>query len=568
MAFKVPENLTEVEDKALDDAAKEGRSALTEITKKAEKQQATSEDAKEAQAIADALRQIDAERQSRMAVHDDILALGEEFKDTEDSESDDAPADEVEAEAPVAVEEEQEEQEDPEESAASAEVEVEREAVAASGKPKARTSGTRTRTAPTGRKPQPPVQKEPVSTLEVTAAADVQGFSAGQHLDGMKKVAEAFSARSRGFNQPGTGASYSVAQIRRNAYEGLAVDGSKDDQTVIDHAGDEKRLKGGSLTAAAGWCAPSETLYDLCDNGASTEGMVDLPEVQVNRGGVRYTNGPDFSALYSGGFHLTEAQMLAGEEKTCIDIPCPPFEEVRLDAVGICLTSPILMERGYPELVSAFLGEAMVAHQWKVNGILLDKMVAAGGDPINAGAIGSVAAGAMGAVELVANSERTRNRWGLSETVEAIVPHWAFGAMRLDYSQRTGVNMESVGDQQIISWFADRNISVKPVVGWQDLPEFTSASDVGYPATFQTLIYRSGTFVKGTQDVINLSAVHDSDNLKKNQYTALFFEEGVLLLQRCYGAKIIEVPVCAAGRTGAADIVDCYVAGDTAPVGG
>lgn len=560
MAFKVPENLTEVEDKALDDAAKEGRSALAEITKKAEKQQATAEDAKEAQAIADALRQIDAERQSRMAVHDDILALGEEFKDTEDSESDDAPVDEVEVEAPVAEQEEQEEQEGPE---GSAEVEVAPEAVAASGKPKARTSGVRTRTAPTGRKPQPPVQKEPVSTLEVTAAADVQGFSAGQRLDGMKKVAEAFSARSRGFNQPGTGASYSVAQIRRNAYEGLAVDGSKDDQSVIDHAGDEKRLKGGSLTAAAGWCAPSETLYDLCDNGASTEGMVDLPEVQVNRGGVRYTNGPDFSALYSGGFHLTEAQMIAGEEKTCIDIPCPPFEEVRLDAVGICLTSPILMERGYPELVSAFLSEAMVAHQWKVNGILLDKMVAAGGDPINAGAIGSVAAGAMGAVELVANSERTRNRWGLSETVEAIVPHWAFGAMRLDYSQRTGVNMESVGDQQIISWFADRNISVKPVVGWQDLPEFTSASDVGYPATFQTLIYRSGTFVKGTQDVINLSAVHDSDNLKKNQYTALFFEEGVLLLQRCYGAKIIEVPVCAAGRTGAADIVDCYVSGDT-----
>ncbi len=108
MAFKVPENLTEVEDKALDDAAKEGRSALSEITKKAEKQQATAEDAKEAQAIADALRQIDAERQSRMAVHDDILALGEEFKDTEDSESDDAPADEAEAEveveAPVAVE--------------------------------------------------------------------------------------------------------------------------------------------------------------------------------------------------------------------------------------------------------------------------------------------------------------------------------------------------------------------------------------------------------------------------------------------------------------------------------
>lgn len=555
MDFKVPENLTEVEDKVLDDVAKEGRKALSEITKKAEQQKATAEDAKEAQAIADGLRQVDAERQSRMAVHDDILALGEEFKEDEDSEDaveGEVVAEDSEVEAPV------EEEQEPEESTASAEVEAP-EPVAASGKPKARTSSTRTRTAPTGRKPQPPVEREPASTLEVTAAADVQGFAAGQRLSDMKRVAEAFSARSRGFNQPGTGASYSVAQIRRNAYEGLSVDGSKDDQKVIEHAGDEKRLKGGSLTAAAGWCAPSETLYDLCDNGASTEGMVDLPEVQVNRGGVRYTNGPDFSALYEGGFHLTEAQAIAGDEKTCIDIPCPPFEEVRLDAVGICLTSPILMERGYPELVSAFLSEAMVAHQWKVNGILLDKMVTAGGTPVVAGNIGSIAAGALGAVELVANSERTRNRWGLSETVEAIVPHWAFGAMRLDYSLRNGVNMESVSDQQIISWFADRNISVKPVVGWQDLPEYVTGSDVAYPETFQTLIYRSGTFVKGTQDVINLSAVHDSDNLKKNQYTALFFEEGVLLLQRCYGAKVVEIPVCAGGQTGAAALTDCNV---------
>lgn len=537
--FEVPENLSDLDGAALDALAALGRDHINAIAEKAKNGEATTEDAAAAKAIAEALRTVGAEQDARMSVHDDIAALADEFALPEQEEQDDEDPEVVE-ETPEAVEE-------------TPEVEAQtKEPVVAS------VTSVRQRVAAKG-KPKPPAA--PASNLTVTAAADV-GFAAGSALKDMTQVAEAFANRSRGFNMPGTGATYQVAQIRRNGYEGLVAEGTKDDMTVINKAGDESRLKGGSLVAAAGWCAPSETLYDLCDNGASTEGMVDLPEVQVNRGGVRYTNGPDFSALYSGGFHLTEAQAIAGQEKTCIDIPCPEFEEVRLDAVGICLTSPILMERGYPELVAAFLGESMVAHQWKVNGIMLNKMLAAAGAPINAGGMGSVAAGALGALELIVQSERTANRWGLSETIEANVPSWVFGAMRLDYSLRNGVNMESVSDADITRWFADRNIAIKPIVGWQDLPEFTSATaegEVAYPATFEALIYRSGTFVKGTQDVINLSAVHDAASLKKNQYTALFFEEAVLLLQRCYGAKRVTIPVCAGGTTGAANLSDCNV---------
>lgn len=559
--FEVPENLTEVEDKDLDALAKGGREALAEIAAKAKAKTATSEDAAQAKEIAEALRSIDSERENRMAVHEDILGLADEFAEEEatdeEATAEETPEAEATEETPEAEVEEQ------------PEAEQALEPVTASApKSKAKTTSVRQRVAATGRRAQPPAETK--SPLEITAAPDVQGFSAGQSLDDMDNVAKAFIARSKGFNQPGTGAQYAVAQIRRNAYDDLTVTGSKDDQKVINYAGSEKRLKGGSLTAAAGWCAPSETLYDLCDTGASTEGMVDLPEIQVNRGGVRFTNGPDFSALYNGGFHLTEAEVIAGQEKNCIEIPCPAFDEVRLEAVGICLTSPILMERGYPELVSAFLGESMIAHQWNVNNILLNKMITAGlagsgGTAIQAGGLGSIAAGALGALELVVQSERTANRWGQSETIEAMVPAWLFGAMRLDYSLRNGVNMESVSDGDITRWFADRNISVKPVVGWQDLPSFTGATgtdQVAYPTTFQALIYRSGTFVKGTDDVISLSAVHDSANLKKNQYTALFYEEAVLLLQRCYGAKIVEMPVCAAGTTGAANLTDC----NSAPV--
>ena len=538
--FEVPENLSDLDGTALDALAATGRDNINAIAEKAKNGEATTEDAALAKAIAEGLRTVAAEQDARMSVHDDITALADEFALPEQEEQDDVVESEVVDEAPEAPEAEVVETKEP----VTASVTSVRQRVAAKG----------------GSKPTPPAATP--SALEVVVAPDVHGFAAGARLDGMGDIAKAFTNRSKGFNRPGTGASYAVAEIRRNGYEGLIADGDKDDMSVLNRAGDESRLKGGSLVAASGWCAPSETLYDLCDNGASTEGMLDLPEVQVNRGGVRFTNGPDFSVLYSGGFRMTEAQAIAGQEKTCIDIPCPDFTEVRLEAVGICLTSPILMERGYPELVKAFLAESLVAHQWNVNAIMLEKMVAAAGAPILAGGLGSVAAGALGALELIVQSERTANRWGLSETIEANVPSWVFGAMRLDYSLRNGVNMESVSDADITRWFADRNIAIKPIVGWQDLPEFTSATAAGqvaYPATFDAIIYRSGTFVKGTQDVINLSAIHDAASLKKNQYTALFFEEAVLLLQRCYGAKRVTIPVCAGGVTGAANLTDCNV---------
>src|SRR5690606_41809044 len=63
--------------------------------------------------------------------------------------------------------------------------------------------------------------------------------------------------------------------------------------SLAKFAADEKRLQGGSLiksaememkkgrslTAAVGWCAPSEVIYNLCDL-ASLDGILDLPEIQ------------------------------------------------------------------------------------------------------------------------------------------------------------------------------------------------------------------------------------------------------------------------------------------------
>ena len=159
-------------------------------------------------------------------------------------------------------------------------------------------------------------------------------------LDGLDGVAQALVNRSKGFpRQFGIeGAQmqrYGVASLGLSFPDHLIAD-NKDDMAVVASAAKETSLDGGSLVAAGGWCAPSETLYDFCQD-ESTDGLLDLPEIAVTRGGVRHTSGPDFSAIYNAGFTQTEAQAIAGTTKTCYEVACPNFDEVRLDAIGICI---------------------------------------------------------------------------------------------------------------------------------------------------------------------------------------------------------------------------------------
>ena len=59
------------------------------------------------------------------------------------------------------------------------------------------------------------------------------------------------------------------------------------------------------------------------------------------------------------GFFQTEAEAIAGDCKDCCSVDCPPFDEVRLDAIGLCVKSPLLTEAAYPELVQRFLEGAL-----------------------------------------------------------------------------------------------------------------------------------------------------------------------------------------------------------------
>jgi len=356
---------------------------------------------------------------------------------------------------------------------------------------------------------------------------------------------------------------HTIAELRRNFDPELTSKGD-DDEALVKHAVDMKRLPEGALTAAAGWCAPSQTIYDLCEL-ETADGMVDLPEVQITRGGLRFTPGPDFASIFGGAgfFHQTEAQVIANTPKPCMEIACPPFTDIRLEVEGVCITGSILQRRGYPELVERFIRGAMVAHMHRLNAFVIAQLVA-GSDvvdlnpPTDIPLDVSATSHTLSAVEMQAMDLRYRNRLGENAMLEAVFPIWGKALFRADLSRRQGLAEFQVTDAMINEWLASRGVRAQWVYDWQDAFSGLAAGPGGavpltlWPNSMFFLIYPAGTWLRGSDDTIRLETIYDSANLATNRYTALFTEEGVLVAEVCNGgSRIVEVQVCPNGITAA-----------------
>ena len=234
-------------------------------------------------------------------------------------------------------------------------------------------------------KPVVPV-KERASLI---ASADVPNFAMGQTLADTNALTEAFMARLSGMPTrkiQGVTNRFGVASIQKAIDPAFALERGDQEGNFakIMAASKQDRLTGGSLTAAGGWCAPSETVYNILTL-ETVSGILDLPEVTIARGGISFTKGPDFSDIYTAaGFLQTEAQAEAGTEKTFIDVECPGFTEVRLDAIGYGVRAGILTNSAWPELVKRYIEGTLVAHAHKVNASKISRINALLGAPLNA----------------------------------------------------------------------------------------------------------------------------------------------------------------------------------------
>jgi len=558
MKFKLPENLAELSAEELTALRDEALAEAREIDGKGKS--LPREDVDALNSLLDAVATIDGASEALSAAEAEagdarsrLAALSE-------------PAAEVAAE------------EAPEVEAPEAEVEVveEKEPVLAAGQRRS------TASVAAKRAPAPKVEDAPKPPknggLTIVAAADVPDFTLGQALETMDDVATAFLARTggfggdnswlgkpsaaaKGFQMSKSASQFGVARLRKPDREGLVLDPkamSVEQQfQVIMDAANESRLPGGNLVAAGGWCAPSEQIWGFCEL-ETTEGLLDIAEITAKRGGIQFTKGPDFGQLLadpSFGFIQTEAQAIAGEVKPCFEIDCPPWEEVRLDAVGFCVTAPILTNAAYPELVRRVLNLAGVGQARRINQSTIARISAIIGTAVNfveVGAVGSNSgvSDALDAVALQGLRIRQTNAMSPEATIEGIAPHWLREYFRSDLSRRTGVDMLGVTNAQIDAWFAVRGIRLQYVYDYQMLDATSTGTWTAFPSTVEIMLYPAGAFVRLTNDVINLNAVYDHDLLTQNTYTAAFFEEGMAVANTCGGGVKVQITLNNEGSTG------------------
>lgn len=477
--------------------------------------------------------------------------------------------------------------EDPAEGEAEAEAEAkqeeqEPEAVAASGKQRGdvRVPLSTIRARSRAHTPSPRTEA-PTTMRDIVHAADVPGFARGQGLD-WKDLGRAAEKRLAGFNLSQYQAAArrdqhireqnSIATIDRAIPAELTI--TSGDPThieeVLDRAVDQARLPQKSLVASGGWCAPSQVVYDFLEL-ESTDGILSAPEVGISRGGISWSQGPNFADIYNGtGFSFTEQQDIDGEyapgategdpnvvgPKPCYKVGCPDFQEARLDVAGLCITAGVLQSRGYPEVIARTVRGALVAHQHKmaerkINAIAADSTAVS----MPTGQVGA-AAPLLTSIELQTEHYRYVHRLARGTVLEGIFPYWVRGVVRSDLSRRLGVDLIDVPDARIDGWFRARNISPQFVYNYQDITG-EPGEFVAWPTEVKFLLYVAGTWVFGASDVITLDNIYDSVLLGENNYTALFTEEGWLTMKRFADSREVTVPLCGDGATHAGVLIDC-----------
>jgi len=395
-----------------------------------------------------------------------------------------------------------------------------------------------------------------------------------------------------------------IAQFKVDYPKELTASGGlQDDSTkVLDYAANERRLPGGSLLASVeikrkaalaaglpnaltaagtGWCAPSEVIYDLCEL-ESNDGMLDLPEIGVNRGGIKYTTGPDFSSIYTGAgyFHYTEAQIISGVTKPTMSVPCPSFTDTRLEADGLAIQTDLLQLRGYPELIARFVRGAMIAHNHKINSFMINALVTGSTSLTLPSGVTSHTPGAgttwatdhsvvstlLTALDMAIMDYKYRQRMAVASTLEVILPYWALAWIRSDIARKQFYDADSTNDQfnltmeRINSWLAVRGARAQWVYDWQDayywaaypsgapsawqqFGQSSTSTDFvqDFPHTLQFLLYAAGTWVRGNADIITLDTVYDSTLLAQNKTTQLFTEQGILAAKTCFDSRVYTI---------------------------
>jgi hypothetical protein len=426
------------------------------------------------------------------------------------------------------------------------------------------------RSVPLANFPTDEVGKPVRGRFRAQAAGDTHDITAGSQFSSLGQIAEVTFDKLRGLADGGggytrTGIATWQEEGQADLYTGMsAIEAGQ----VLDGICNPSKLAfdASTMTFGQGWCRPSDLLLDLCPP-AATDGMWDAPSITISGGGVRYPVDVGFADVYSNtGFCFTEAEEIARtEDKPCYMVPCPEFEEVRLDFCGLCIEAGTLVDLAYPQLISGFLAKALAAFEHKLNARALqaawDKatpvdMTTGTGALTRRGLPGLIGT-VLNTIAMQASWLRYRHRLPINSILEVVAPAFLRDMLQADATLRGAVEtFLGITSGTIDSWFAARRLRVQWVYDFDDA--YSEEDDTlwggatpprDWPESVKILIYPAGTFALAQRPMVRVSGVrNDPQLLRQNVFLALFLETAYAVISRCPEAIALTIPTCVSGE--------------------
>lgn len=410
------------------------------------------------------------------------------------------------------------------------------------------------------------------SEAVLIASADVPGFTQGGRVENIHALAKAMHNRARMLPVSKTGDPniYPVASLQREFNFTLNENSTPEEMNAVLTAATDVEI----LTAAGGWCAPSEISYDFF-NIVCEDGMIDLPTVGLNRGGVQYPTSPSFGDLVSVPdivWEWTEQDDIDAADsdsvfKPCVRLECPEFVDRRADCHGFCVTAGNLVDYAYPELVANWLRLVFAIRAKATNAGIIDVLINGGGsgDPItpsiavdHTGLLGATTSALLQSIELSIVDYREKFSMCSDAIMEVVLPRWANAVVRADLANREGIDVFGVTNGMIADWFNLRGARVQFVGDWQvrETGAAGTATPGGatplttWPNTMDYLVFAPGTFVRGNGMSLDLGVTRDSVLNSTNDHTAAWAEDCFAVLKPGHESRVVSVALCPSGEIG------------------
>jgi hypothetical protein len=371
-----------------------------------------------------------------------------------------------------------------------------------------------------------------LESLNLVAAANAPGVTAGSRITDYDQLAAAFISAvesTKGYRhgppvkvpvvRAGDGDRQYPDEYRLDANMAANMDRIQRAQRAAQEAGG---ITAAALTAAGGICAPQNVRYDMPVLGTDARPVRDQFMVRfgADRGGVATLPAPVLGDLDAAiGFWTEANDQDPGSDgdatKPCLTVTCPDQDETIVEAVTRCLQFGNFRARYFPEQIEAWMRLAATTHARAAEQRLL-ATISAGSTAVTAGQVLGTTRDVLAGLDRAIAALRYRHRDD-SIALEFGAPIWLRDQIRTDIARQLPVGTVAetlaLADAEIDRFFASRNVDPVWLLDGEAGQRFgTQGAGAlqGWPSTVKTYLAPAGSWLFLDGGTLDLGIVRDS----------------------------------------------------------